>query len=40
MPPEGRLVASRLGYFIRPGRHSMTALDWDAFLDFADRHLK
>lgn len=39
MPPVRHLVNSRLGYFIRPGRHSMTREDWDAFLDFADRHL-
>ena len=38
MPPPGKLVASCLGYFIRPGKHSMTAEDWRAFLDFADRH--
>jgi hypothetical protein len=38
MPPPGRLVNSRLGYFIRPGRHSMTREDWDMFLEFADRH--
>ncbi len=39
MPPEGRLVPSRLGYYIRAGKHSMTSGDWLVFLDFADRHL-
>ncbi len=37
MPESRQLVASRLGYFIRPGKHSMTREDWKAFLDFADR---
>ena len=39
MPEPGKLVASRLGYFIRPGKHSMTKGDWKVFLDFADKHL-
>lgn len=38
MPPNGQLVSSQLGYFIREGKHSMKAIDWAAFLDFADRH--
>lgn len=38
MPPQQTLVRSRLGYFIRPGKHSMTRQDWQAFLDFADHH--
>jgi hypothetical protein len=38
MPPMNTLVRSRLGYFIRPGEHSMKQVDWDAFLDFADAH--
>lgn len=33
----GVLLDSTLGYFIRPGGHSMTAQDWQAFLDFADK---
>jgi hypothetical protein len=40
MPSVGKLVDSRLGYFIRPGKHSMTKLDWEAFWDFADRQFK
>ncbi|MBU6398721.1 MAG: acetylxylan esterase, partial [Verrucomicrobia bacterium] len=39
MPETGRLQASRLGYFIRPGKHSMTRIDWQAFLDYADKFL-
>jgi len=38
MPPLGRLVSSRLGYWIRPGRHSMGNQDWRVFLRYADRH--
>ncbi len=39
MPEPGRLLFGRLGYYIRPGKHSMTRQDWHAFLDFADRQL-
>ncbi|MCY3024301.1 MAG: acetylxylan esterase [Planctomycetota bacterium] len=39
MPEPGKLVDSTLGYFIRPGKHSMTREDWTAFLAFADKHL-
>jgi len=39
MPPENQLVGHRLGYFIRPGKHSMLKIDWQKFLDFADREL-
>jgi hypothetical protein len=37
MPPPGRLVGGRLGYSLRAGGHSMTAADWQVFMDFADR---
>ncbi len=37
MPEPGRLVGNRLGYYIRDGKHSMTAQDWEVFMDFADR---
>lgn len=37
-PAVGRLLDTRLGYFIRAGKHSTTPEDWRAFLDFADRH--
>jgi hypothetical protein len=39
MPKPGKLVDSRLGFYIRPGKHSMTKDDWKVFLDFADKHL-
>jgi hypothetical protein len=39
-PMLNELVDSRLGYFIRPGKHSMTREDWKVFLDFADKHFK
>ncbi len=39
MPAVGQLVDSRLGYFIRAGKHSMNREDWKVFLDFADKHL-
>lgn len=38
MPEPGRLSAGKLGYYIRPGKHSMTRDDWRVFLDFADAH--
>jgi hypothetical protein len=38
VPPLGKLVDSKLGYFIRAGKHSMTLEDWRAFWDFADKH--
>jgi hypothetical protein len=37
MPPVNQLVDSTLGYYIRPGKHSMTRGDWKVFLDFADK---
>lgn len=38
MPATERLIDSTLGYYIRPGKHSMTKEDWKIFLDFADKH--
>jgi len=40
MPPLRQLVDSRLGFYIREGKHSMTAEDWSIFLKFADRQWK
>ena len=39
MPEEGRLLSTRLGYYIRPGKHSMTRADWKVWLDYADKWL-
>jgi hypothetical protein len=39
MPETNTLLPSRLGYWIRPGQHSMTRADWKVFLDFADKNL-
>ncbi|HWX21586.1 MAG TPA: hypothetical protein VN578_16915 [Candidatus Binatia bacterium] len=40
MPGPRQLVASRLGYYHREGKHSMTPDDWRVFMDFADKQLK
>ena len=40
MPETGKLLDSRLGYYIRPGKHSMTREDWKVWLDYADRWLR
>lgn len=41
LPPLGEaIVASDVGYHMRPGGHSITMYDWQRFLDFADYHLK
>lgn len=40
MPEVRKLVDSTLGYYIRPGKHSMTRDDWKVFLDFGDKHLR
>ena len=40
MPETGKLLDSRLGYYIREGKHSMTTPDWKVWLDYADKWLK
>jgi hypothetical protein len=40
MPAPGQLLDSRLGYFIREGKHSMNLTDWEAWLRFADKWLR
>jgi len=39
IPETGKLLNSRLGYFIRQGKHSMGKDDWIVFLDFADKQM-
>lgn len=38
-PAAGVLVSSRLGYFYREGKHAMSRVDWEAYLNFADKQL-
>ncbi len=38
-PPPGRLVDSRIGYFLRTGKHDVTREDWEAMVAFATKHL-
>lgn len=40
LPTNGVLIRSQLGYYIRPGKHSMHTEDWAVFLDFTDAHFK
>ena len=40
MPEPNKLIDSTLGYYIRPGKHSMTKGDWKVFLDFADKNMR
>lgn len=40
MPPPSQLVDHRVGYFLNPGKHDVTAEDWQAYADFCDKHLK
>jgi len=39
-PAVGKVVDSRLGYWIRDGKHEMNAEDWKVFLAFADKWMK
>jgi hypothetical protein len=39
MPEPNNLIDSRLGYHIRPGKHSMGKEDWKVWIEFADKHL-
>jgi len=39
MPQENRLIPSRLGYHIRPGKHSMSKQDWQVWLTYVSKYL-
>ena len=39
-PATGKVVDSRLGYWIRTGKHEMNAEDWKVFTAFADKWMK
>jgi hypothetical protein len=39
LPADGQVAGDDgLGYYLRPGAHSLLRDDWKAFLDFADKH--
>jgi hypothetical protein len=38
VPAVDSLVESTIGYRIRPGKHDVTADDWDAYMRFAEHH--
>jgi dienelactone hydrolase len=40
MPDVNHLVDSRLGYWIRPGKHAMSPPDWKTYMDFTDKWMK
>lgn len=40
VPEPGTLIDSRLGYFLRAGKHAMGPEDWQAYLRYADKWLK
>ena len=40
MPALDQPVTSRIGYYIRPGKHDITEADWAVFADFAKKHWK
>lgn len=38
-PPLGVLTRGTLAYFIRPGKHAMSLIDWEKYLAFGVEHL-
>ena len=40
LPAVNRSVGESVGYHIRSGPHALTAVDWEFYLKFADRHLR
>jgi len=39
-PETNKLIDSRIGYFIRPGKHAMARQDWEAFIAYCDKWMK
>ena len=37
-PEAGKLLTSRIGYFLRAGKHDVTLEDWQAMIRFAEHH--
>lgn len=40
MPEVDKPVMNTIGYHIRSGEHDVTDFDWNAYLDFADKHFR
>jgi len=40
MPQVDQPAMTRVGYHVRSGGHNVTDFDWQAYLDFADMHLR
>jgi hypothetical protein len=39
-PVVGMPVLTTIGYHVRPGKHDVTAYDWDQYLKWADKHVR
>ena len=39
IPEYGNFINTRLGYYIRKGKHDITEIDWDNFILFANKYL-
>jgi len=39
LPKNGEFIDSRIGYYIRKGKHDITEKDWDYYIKFANQYL-
>lgn len=39
-PDVNMLIDSRLGYWVRPGKHDMSPSDWETYMKFADKWMR